>query len=92
MESQEPIVTLVGEDGEEFEFVILDTFFVDDKEYAILAPLEDDEGEENEEEAVVFRIEEDDEGNQVLIAVEEDEEWQKVADVWDSRIQEEESD
>ena len=91
MDNQEPLVTLIDENGEEFEFVVLDTFFVDDNEYAVLAPLEEEgeeEAEESEEEAVVLRIEDDDEGNQVLVPVEEEEEWQKIADAWEKRNQE----
>ena len=46
-EAQEDIVTLVDEDGKEHEFTVVDIIEVDEKEYALLMPVE---GEGTEEE------------------------------------------
>ena len=54
---------------------MIDTITVNDKEYAILQPVE-------EEEAIILRFGIDDEGDEVLYDIEDDEEWEKVADAW----------
>lgn len=46
MDMDERIVTLIDEEGEPFEFVIIDCFTVEAQEYAIMVPLQDDEDDE----------------------------------------------
>jgi uncharacterized protein YrzB (UPF0473 family) len=72
---EDEVIVLTDDDGEEHEFNLIDTITVDDKEYAILQPVE-------EEEAIILRFGIDDEGDEVLYDIEEDEEWEKVADAW----------
>ncbi len=69
------VIVLTDDDGEEHEFNLIDTITVNDKEYAILQPVE-------EEEAIILRFGIDDEGDEVLYDIEDDEEWEKVADSW----------
>ncbi len=47
METEDRIVTLIDEEGEAFDFMIVDCFVVDEQEYAVMVPLSD-EGEEDE--------------------------------------------
>ncbi len=49
MTEEEKIVTLVDEDGEQFDFEILDLFRVDEVHYAILVPVEGNELTEEQE-------------------------------------------
>lgn len=86
-EERDDIVVLTDEDGNEHEFEVVDYFEVDGKEYAILLPAEG--AEEEEEEALIFRVEEDTDGNQVLVEIEDDDEWEKVASAWEEMAEHE---
>lgn len=83
-ELQNDVITLVDEEGKEHEFMVLDIILVNDNEYAIMVPA--DQGmvdtEADEQEAVIFRIDEKD-GEQTLVVVEDDEEWDAVAAAWE---------
>jgi putative Holliday junction resolvase len=70
-EAREDIVTLVDEDGKEHEFAVVDIIEVDNKEYALLMPT-DEEGAEDEE-VLVLRFEEDS-----LVMIEDEAEFNKV--------------
>lgn len=99
---KEEIITLVDEDGEQYDFVVLDYFQVDDLNYAILFPLEKDEqwdaqddaeatemdeaAEHDAEEAVIFRVDEGDNGETMLQVIEDEEEWEKVAGIAYERL------
>jgi len=78
---QEEIVTLIDEEGAEHDFMVIDIIEVDDSEYAILLPMEEDG-----EEAIILKITYDEDGNELLIDIEEDEEWEKVADAWEEKV------
>lgn len=78
------IIPLVDEDGNEHDFALLGVVEVENFEYAILLPLEEEEGlEEDEGEAIILKIITDEEGNQTLEGIDDDEEWEKVADAWE---------
>jgi len=87
------LVILVDEEGIEHDFAVLDRFFVESSEYAILVPVSvseaDDEIDEMsiEENAYIFRIDLD-EGEETLVEVEDESEWEAVASVWEERVQE----
>ena len=52
---QDNIISLLDENGVESQFEVILTLEADNKEYAILMPVEDEEAEE----ALVFRIDQD---------------------------------
>jgi len=81
-------VVLVDEDGVEHTFVMLDVIEVDGAEYAILQPVEESQDEE-EQEAIILKIETDEKGEEVLVDIENDEEWEKVADAWQDMMEDE---
>ena len=86
------VVTLVDEEGIEHDFVLLDIVVVNENEYAIMVPAEDAElenGEAEEQEAVIFRIDENEDGEQTLVAI-DDEEWDSVAAAWEEQAEYEE--
>ncbi|PKM79753.1 MAG: DUF1292 domain-containing protein [Firmicutes bacterium HGW-Firmicutes-14] len=83
------VLTLTDEEGNEHQFSVIDIIEMDNSEYAILLPLET--AEEDEEEAIILRIDTDDDGNEVLVDIEDDDEWEKVADTWASMVEEEEA-
>jgi uncharacterized protein YrzB (UPF0473 family) len=86
-EERDDILVLTDEDGNEHEFEVVDYFEVDDKEYAVLLPA--DEEQEEEDEALIFRVEEDQDGNQVLVEIEDDDEWERVVSAWEEMVAEE---
>ena len=79
---EDEVIVLTDDDGKEHEFNLIDTITVNDKEYAILQPVD-------EEEAIILRFGIDDEGNEVLYDIEDDEEWERVADAWQEISEEE---
>lgn len=84
-EFDENIVTLTDEDGVDHDFQLIDIITVDEADYAILQPVED----ENDE-AIILKIVKDEEGNPVeFVDIEDDEEWEKVADAWEEMLEEE---
>lgn len=84
-EFDENIVTLTDEDGVDHDFQLIDIITVEEADYAILQPVED----ENDE-AIILKIVKDDEGNPVeFVDIEDDEEWEKVADAWEEMLEEE---
>ena len=68
--------------------LFIDSIEVDEQQYAILAPILDDE--EESEEAIILKIGKDENGDDILFDIEDDEEWEKVADAWQELIEEEE--
>ncbi len=91
-EERTDIVILVDEEGEEHNFALVDRFSVTGKDYAVLVPViyleDEEEGDELdfEDEAYIFRIDLE-EGEETLVEVEDEVEWDKVAAVWDERMQ-----
>ena len=79
------IIKTVGENGEEVELKLLDIVTVDDKDYALLLPVDEEANEDSEvvlmrlkkegEEYLFETIDDDDEFNEVakILAEEEDE-------------------
>lgn len=86
---EDDTVVLTDENGVEHEFELVDVFDLDGKQYAVLAPTEEDE--EDDEEAIVLRVEKDPDGNDVLVDIEDDEEWDRVAARWDEILEDEAS-
>jgi len=85
-EEEEDTVVLTDENGVEHEFELVDVFDLEGKQYAVLAPTDE---EEDDEEAIVLRIEKDADGNDVLVDIEDDEEWDRVAARWDEILEDE---
>ena len=78
-------ITLIDEAGQEYEFEVEAFLDVEEGKYAILIPLTED----NSDEAIIMRIGEDEQGNDVLFDIDDDNEWDRVADAYDTYINEE---
>lgn len=76
------MITLLDEEGNEHDFELINILKVDQNEYAVLLPPEDDATE-----AFVLKRTEDEEGNELLVDIEDEEEWQKVADAWEALME-----
>jgi uncharacterized protein YrzB (UPF0473 family) len=71
LEAADDTVTLVDENGVNFEFQVVDIVEVDGKEYALLLPADADESEDQE--VLVMRLEGD-----AFVMLEDDAEFQNV--------------
>jgi uncharacterized protein YrzB (UPF0473 family) len=69
---EKTIMSFKDENGNKVDFEAIAEIYLDEQKYLILAPVEG-----NEEDAYVFRVDEED-GKEVLNLVEDDEEFLKV--------------
>lgn len=84
MDNNIDTITLTDEEGKETEFEVITKLDIEDKEYVVVVP-------KNEEvdEAIALRIDNDDKGEEVLVPVEEDEEFNMVAEAYELLFSEE---
>lgn len=87
-DERDDIVVLVGEDGEEVEFELLDTVEMNDNEYVVLLPLEEQEDEEVDE-VVILKVEHNEDGDDAFITVDDEEELTEVFEEFKERMEEE---
>lgn len=80
------IITLTGENGEQFEFEIADSFELEGNKYVALLPPEDLESEEDDE-VLIMRIESEDDDETVLGQIEDDEELDRAFEMFKDRCQ-----
>ena len=71
------LVTLVDEEGNEHQFELIDVIEVDERRYAIMTPVEEDDSAE-EGEAYIFRLETDENGEEILVDVDDEDEFDRV--------------
>jgi Protein of unknown function (DUF1292). len=82
-------IILTDEEGEDHEFLHLDTLEVDGSTYFVLMPIleaeeESEDADEDADEAIILKLGKDDQGNEMLVDIDDDEEWEKVADTWEN--------
>ncbi|APC85129.1 DUF1292 domain-containing protein [Clostridium botulinum] len=84
MDNNVDTITLTDEEGKETEFEVITKLDIEDKEYVVVVP-------KNEEvdEAIALRIDNNDNGEEVLVPVEEDEEFNMVAEAYELLFSEE---
>lgn len=80
-------VTIELEDGEELECEILTIFEIEDQDYIVLSPLEENDDEEDHI-VYIYRYFEDAEGNPSLENIEDDEELEMVEEVFEQLLDE----
>lgn len=74
---EDEVVVLLDEEGKESRFRILfDSLFVDDRQYVVMMPAEDEGAMEPE--IVILRVAEDDKGEGILVTIDSDDEWVEV--------------
>ncbi len=89
-EERDDIVVLIDEDGEEVEFEHIDTIEMHDNEYVVLAPLdEDQENDQEEEEVIILKVEHNENGEDSFVTIEDDDELDEVFNEFQSRMEEE---
>lgn len=77
------VVVLNDDEGNEHEFMHLATLEVEGNTYFVLLPMEETEEDDEEAEAIILKVVQDESGEDMLVDVEDDEEWEKVADAWE---------
>ena len=89
-DERDDTVVLVDENGEEVEFEHLDTIEMNDSEYVVLLPMEEEANEEDDvDEVVILKIEHNSEGEDSFVSVEDEEELNTVFDEFKRRMEEE---
>ena len=92
MENEEVdnIIVLNDEDGNEVRFEFLDLVELDDEEYVVLLPVTD-EGEEDEGEVVILKLEDtdDDSEEESYVGVEDEEILNKVFEIFKEKYKDE---
>lgn len=83
-------LTLVDDEGQEHEFVLLNMLEVGEQRYAVLMPTEEEEDDSEEATAVVLRVDEDEDGEEYLTDIEDEDEFQAVIDALEALDEEEE--
>lgn len=73
---EETKIVLTDENGNDIEFELVSTLEVDEKVYAILQPI-------GEEEAYIFNLKYDENGEMELFEIEDDEEFEIVAEQYE---------
>lgn len=81
-------ITLVDEEGKEHRFNLINILEMDGLKYAVMVP--EQQVNESEEEAFIFRLETDEEGEEVLVDIEDDEEFNRVCELLDELESEDE--
>lgn len=81
-------ITLVDEDGHEHRFNLLNVLEVEGLKYAVMLP--ETPQEDEDEEAVIFRIDTDEAGEEVLVDIEDDDEFAKVCEILEDMYEEDE--
>lgn len=78
------IITLTDEEGTETQFEIIASNEMDGKTYFALVPVEDN----NEGEYVILRLEQDPENEEeeILVTIDDDDEFDKIADIFDDML------
>ncbi len=83
--NEENIVVLVDEEGNELEHEVVFTFSLEEKEYAVLLPLD------GSEEAVVYRMQETENEEFLFEFIEDDDEFDRVAQAYEDLLDQMES-
>lgn len=89
-------IILTDDEGQDHEFLHIDTLDVEGSTYFVLMPISEgdeesesesesqSESDEDADEAIILKLGKDDQGNDMLLDIEDDEEWEKVADAWEN--------
>jgi len=72
-------IFLYDENGDEVEFEVITKLDIEDKEYVIVTPIDEDT-----DDAIALRIEKDEEGNEVLVTVEDDAEFEMIEEAYET--------
>lgn len=81
MVNDDNIILLIDENGKEQKFEVMATFDIEEDEYAVLFPLQNEEAEDG---AYILRIEYDENGELLLVNIEDEEELENAVAVYEA--------
>ena len=84
MELEDNIIVLTDDEGKEIEFEFVDLIEMDEKEYVILLPLEDEESGE----VVILKVETEGE-EETYVSIDDEEEGNKVFELFKEKYKDE---
>ena len=84
MENDVTNITLIDESGKEVNFEVITKLDIEDNEYIIVVPENEDT-----DEAMALKIDIDDEGNDVLATIDDEEEFALVLEAYETLFNEE---
>ena len=86
--NNENIITLRDDDDNPIVFEIIEMLEIGGKRYAFLLPLNDENAdtEADEDEAVIFRIDPGEDGEEIFAYIEDDAEWEMVVDTYNDML------
>ncbi|MEG1875270.1 MAG: DUF1292 domain-containing protein [Angelakisella sp.] len=92
-EEERDVINLLDEEGQEHEFEIVDAVELEDQQYLALVPIFDqpEDSLEDDGQLVILRVsdENDEDGEQFLEAIEDEDEYQRVAQLFMERLEDE---
>ena len=81
---EEEIYTLTDEEGNETQFELLGSHELDGVVYLALVPI--GEGNKEDEEYVILRMDQDENGEDMLVTIDDDDEFDRIADIFDDEL------
>ncbi|MCL1858772.1 MAG: DUF1292 domain-containing protein [Oscillospiraceae bacterium] len=87
MDMEVEVYTLTDEDGNESDFELLGRHDVDGQSYVALAPVDTDEGSDEDEEGsfIVLKVVEEN-GEEIFETIENDDEFDRIADIFEDEL------
>lgn len=79
MENDVISIALTDEEGNEIEFEVVTKLDIEDKEYVIVVPKDEDT-----DEAIALRIDKDEDGNDIMVTVDDENEFDIVAEAYET--------
>lgn len=75
---EDETIVLYDEDGEEQRFELIASLSVEDKDYVVVRPAED----EDSEDGYILRVDKDENGEEIFLGVEDDDEFDIVVEAY----------
>ena len=75
---EDETIILYDEDGEEQRFELIASLSVEDKDYVVVRPADDEDGEDG----YILRVDKDENGEEIFLGVEDDDEFDIVVEAY----------
>lgn len=72
IDERDDIVELIDEEGKKIKFKYLDTIELDEEDYVVLMPLDEEDEAQEEGKVVILKIEQNDAGEDTFVKVDDD--------------------
>ena len=81
---EDETIVLYDENGEEQQFELIASLTVEDKDYVVVRPIED----EDSEDGYILRVDKDNNGEDIFVGVEDDSEFDTVVEAYNELMDE----